>query len=677
MRSTARELPRGVATRDSDIAAQGSGSACEALRERDAEARVAVRVALAAEGRRDDPNGRRQAGALSAAFRRGHQPAGAAAEPRSRPVLARPGEGEPDSFYRLSFFSGAGYTRGMAQKVHNELNLLFPDGVESDARKLSDLTIQDLALDRVARAITGGGADFESIAKVLGQSETDVRVIGFRQEILRDLMAHADLARAFERVIPYIDEITRFVRTSKETDSPLLTAVWRIGELEMYSLVVNDLADTIAGLQQPLMSEGLQALADRLEQIRAEESYQTLQRELPDLLAGIRKRQSLTLGVNLDDKLRPVEATILSVNEHSFRSESMLSSFLKQVKPEYRTHTPLHQTMKDAQGKYSTKIPLSPLFMDLNEILKSLVKPLNRTVESYLSINSRFLRRLRRDFAFYLGALQLQRKFAAAGIATCFPDILPENRGRSEITGFVNLQLALTVIESAAPGHSLVPNDAVFDTEAGFYLLTGPNQGGKTTYIQGIGLIFACAQAGLFVPAESARIIPTDYILTHFPAEERGRLTTGRLSEEMERLDEIFGRVTSRSLVILNETFSSTSPGEATRLAEDIVLGLRMIGARGVFATHLHDLALRISQLNEMVKGPNRIASLVAQIEPGTGDDSTAGEDGAAHSDQGAKRSYRIVPAAPEGRSFALDIARKHRLSLDDLQRRLRDRVAR
>ncbi|MFW6362672.1 MAG: MutS-related protein [Spirochaeta sp.] len=567
----------------------------------------------------------------------------------------------------------------MEQELNNELNLLFPDGVKSNARSLSDLTIQDLALDRVARAITGGGADYESIAKVLGRSETDAGIIGFRQEILRDLMAHPDLALAFERVIPYIDEITRFVRTSRETDSPLLTAVWRIGELEMYSLVVNDLSDTIAGLERPLESAGLQALTARLNEIRAEESFQTLQVELPELLAGIRKRQSLTLGVNLDDKLRPVEATILSVNEHPFRSESILGGFLKQVKPEYRTHTPLHQTLKDEQGKYSTKIPLSPLFMDLNEILKSLVKPLNRTVESYLSINSRFLRRLRRDFAFYLGALQLQRKFAAAGIATCFPEILPADSERSEITGFVNLQLALTVAESAKPGHGLVPNDAVFDHDAGFYLLTGPNQGGKTTFIQGLSLIFACAQAGLFVPAESARIVPADHILTHFPSEERGRLTTGRLSEELERLDEIFGRVTSHSLVILNETFSSTSPGEATRLAEDIVLGLRMIGARGVFATHLHELALRIPQLNEMVHGPNRIASLVAQIEQAdeaAGPERTSDPHTAAEDDQApARRSYRIIPAPPEGRSFALDIARKHRLSLEDLQSRLRDRL--
>lgn len=102
-----------------------------------------------------------------------------------------------------------------------------------------------------------------------------------------------------------------------------------------------------------------------------------------------------------------------------------------------------------------------------------------------------------------------------------------------------------------------------------------------------------------------------------------------------------------------------------------------MIGARGVFATHLHELALRIPQLNEAVAGPRRIASLVAQIEPGTGEVDDLPPEAAELADQQAnpaKRSYRIVPAPPQGRSFALDIARKHRLSLEDIQQRLRDR---
>lgn len=371
----------------------------------------------------------------------------------------------------------------MAEPATPELNLMFPAGRESSARPVSELTRQDLALDRVARAITGGGSQFETIEKILGSLESDPEILHFRQAVLQDLMSHPGLAAAFERAIPYIDEITRFVRTSKETDSPLLAAVWRIGELEMYSLVVNDLADTIASLDTPLVSRGLQSLAERLAAIRAEESYQTLQQELPELLAGIKKRKSLTLGVNLDDKLRPVEATILSVNDHAYKEGSMLGGFLKQVRPEYRTHAPLHQTLKDAQGNYSTKIPLSPLFGDLNEILRGLIKPLNRAIEGYLSINSRFLRRMRRDFAFYLGALQLQQRFAAVGIPTCFPEILSPEDDRTEIRGFVNLQLALTAVDPPKPGHGLVPNDAVFDADAGYYLLTGPNQGGEKTHI--------------------------------------------------------------------------------------------------------------------------------------------------------------------------------------------------
>ncbi|GAB6091633.1 MutS-related protein [Spirochaeta dissipatitropha] len=548
----------------------------------------------------------------------------------------------------------------MGDTASAELRLLYPAGKKSSGHEISKLSLSDLAVDRLARAICRSGPDHESVVKILGRLETDPGIIEYRQAVFHDLMNYPQLCAAIEEAIPLIDEITRFVRTARESDAPLLTAVWRIGELEMYSDAVNILGDCFESLSSPPKSEGLIALSEKIREIRQDAAFQSLQKELPHLLAGIRRRKSLTIGVNLDDKLRPVEATILSVNEQAFTEGSILGGFLKQVKPEFRTHAPIHQTLKNAQGQYSTQVPLAPMFADLNEILKSLIKPMNRTLESYLSLNTAFLRELRQDFSFFLGGLKLMQRLQDAGISCCFPSI-EASGSNTVISDFVNLQLALTASEKSREPMQLIPNDALFDHNAGYYLLTGPNQGGKTTYIQGLALVFICAQAGLFAPASSARIVPADHVLTHFPSEERGALTTGRLSEELERLDEIFQAVSPNSLVLLNETFSSTSPGEASRLAEDIVLGLRMIGARGVFATHLHELALRIPELNSMVDGPSPIASLVAQISAHSGKEEEA-----------AERSFRIVRAEPEGRSFALDIARKYRLSLEDLQERLK-----
>lgn len=548
----------------------------------------------------------------------------------------------------------------MDETASAELRLLFPAGKKSSAHEISSISLSDLAIDRLARAICHSGPDHDAVQKILGRLETDPDTIRYRQTVFHDLIEHPQLSKALEQAIPLIDEITRFVRTARESDAPLLTTVWRIGELEMYRDAVNILGDCFDSLISPLKSEGLLALSDKITELRQDAAFQSLQKELPHLLAGIRKRKSLTIGVNLDDKLRPVEATILSVNEQAFTEGSVLGGFLKQVKPEFRTHAPIHQTLKNAQGQYSTQVPLAPMFADLNEILKSLIKPMNRTLEAYLSLNTSFLRVLRQDFSFFLGGLRLMQRLQDAGISCCFPSIEAAG-GNTVISGFVNLQLALTASEKSREPMELIPNDALFDHRAGYYLLTGPNQGGKTTYIQGLALVFICAQAGLFVPAASASIVPADHILTHFPSEERGALTTGRLSEELERLDEIFQAVSPNSLVLLNETFSSTSPGEASRLAEDIVLGLRMVGARGVFATHLHELALKISELNALVEGPSRIASLVAQINEHSG-----------NGDEAAERSFRIIPAEPEGRSFALDIARKYRLSLEDLQERLK-----
>jgi DNA mismatch repair protein MutS len=125
----------------------------------------------------------------------------------------------------------------------------------------------------------------------------------------------------------------------------------------------------------------------------------------------------------------------------------------------------------------------------------------------------------------------------------------------------------------------------------------------------------------------------------------------------------VVAHATRHSLVLLNESLSSTSPGEGLYLARDVVRALMLLGARAIFATHLHELAENLHALNaEMAgqgRGDTRAISLVAMTA----------KDG-----DGARRTYHIVPAPPMGLSFARDIASQYGISFEQLQRALAER---
>ncbi len=299
-----------------------------------------------------------------------------------------------------------------------------------------------------------------------------------------------------------------------------------------------------------------------------------------------------------------------------------------------------------------------------------------RVLNRYLLVNTSILRRLQADAAFFLGAASLFKELASAGLPVCKPSILsPEDRELRTLN-FYNVLLAMRLLEKKLltnrddggqeatdriEKNEIVLNDAEFDGNARLQILTGPNQGGKTTYTQGIGVLHVLAQCGLYVPAETATLSPADEIVTHFPAEEKGQLATGRLGEEAERFAGIFETITDRSVVLLNESLTSTSPGEGEYLAEDIVRALSVLGARGIFATHLHGLADRVASLNDSTDGRSRLGSLVAGVEERL--DSAA-----------AIRTFHIRKGAPGGKSFASDIASQYGISFEQLTDRLRRR---
>jgi DNA mismatch repair protein MutS len=227
--------------------------------------------------------------------------------------------------------------------------------------------------------------------------------------------------------------------------------------------------------------------------------------------------------------------------------------------------------------------------------------------------------------------------------------------------------------ESKPAAHGIVLNDVHFGEEGRVFVLTGPNRGGKTTFTQAVGLSHVLYQAGLLVPGTRARLSPVDAILTHFPMAEEYSLEAGRLGEEAQRLAAIFRRATPHSLILLNESLFSTSPGESLYLARDVVRALRYLGTRAIYATHLHELAANVEEINQQTPGEGRVASLVATV-----DRVAPGEGGAEHcsgDNDIARPTFRIETGPPMGLSYARQIATRYGISFEQLANTIDRRV--
>ena len=127
----------------------------------------------------------------------------------------------------------------------------------------------------------------------------------------------------------------------------------------------------------------------------------------------------------------------------------------------------------------------------------------------------------------------------------------------------------------------------------------------------------------------------------------------GRLDEEAARLSAIFGQAGPDSLILLNEVLAGTNGIEGLALAQDVVRGLRLLGARAIYVTHLHDLASRVDEINTQTVGDARIGSLVSEIEL-----DAAGKE---------VRTFRIRPGLPASSSYASAIAEQHGISFPQL----------
>ena len=508
-----------------------------------------------------------------------------------------------------------------------------------DAPTIDMFVLEELGLDEILHLKSRDLCEFVT---------ADPAVIAHRMDVFEDMLTFPELSTTLNRLIPILTDIMELRRLEAdqgEGDSYLES----LTEIELYISAVSTLHEGLSPMAGKLKSSAFSQLAERIGELATSDYYRELNEKLEELTNRVRDIRSVTIGVNLDAQLRPTSAGVLSVNPEPFRSGDVLEKILRlNFKDDQYTCianlVPFNKRQSENQ-----KTALSLAFNSaINDVYKQSLRSWKRIIQTYVLENTDFLLNLMPEIEFLVKGTAFLRILKDKGIALCRPEIVLDTP-TFIAKDLYNPCVAIKVDDE------IVPNDVFFDSnDALIFVLTGPNRGGKSVITCAIGLGQVMMQLGMFVPAKEARISLADGIFTHFPTGAEDTIDKGRLGEECDRLSEIFDCVTPRSLVLLDESFSSTGSYEGSYIASEVLAGLSIVGCRCLFATHLHELAAEIERINAQAtaQGGVKIDTLVAGIDEG-------------------QRSFKIYRAKPDGKSYARDIAQRYGLTYDNILKKI------
>lgn len=466
--------------------------------------------------------------------------------------------------------------------------------------------VADLELDTLVQAMAADDSYLAQVARqgLLSGLNTDPDTIRYRQGVLKDCLAQEAVVRGMYRVaVEAIEAPPRrwLAIVSRYPEGILQDGVRLLRVLMAHLAELRGLVDAQAG---PFESDGFRALFARLSEELPDSYFQAVDA----LLDELRFRDGLLLSAELGPGNQGVGYVL---RRQPLGSGTWLQRLLRRDPQGYT----FRLADRDEAGAKA-----------LRQIRERGVNTVANAVAQSCDHVQGFFRRLRQELGFYLGGVNLYRALTRLGLPICWPT---PAAGPVRTHRCVELQDPCLALTMARP---VVGNCLAADGIVGV-VVTGANQGGKSTFLRSIGVAQVMMQAGLFVTAEAFAADVCHGLYTHYRREEDATVHRGKLEEELARMSDIVTALTPRSMVLLNESFAATNEREGSEIARQVVGALVDAGVKVFYVTHLQEFALRLWE-----QGRPEVLFLVAERR----------EDG--------QRTFRVLPGAPQGTSYGVDL---------------------
>ena len=524
----------------------------------------------------------------------------------------------------------------------DHFRLLYPDGIEPSGRNAfpDHEFIRTLQIDQM---VSIGREGYRGIPDLQLERffSCDPVVLRYRAEIIEEIAASEPLQQLIADALPMIRDVYEMRKVLNHGDGSLESGLSSTRYIEQYI----ELVELFRQRLEPLapQSAGLRRLKDEILARSESEDFKALRRHLEDLDTRIGRIKSITLGLNLDGNLHVTDAGLVSINTAPFRPSSLMDRLLGRSGRDPMVCMSGFASIAKSSRDDERQALDSAVHRALDVVFAKVIRSWEPVINQYYHDETRFIVELMDDLRLLSAAVHLLMELRAHGCRFCRPVIRPVQDRALHLHNVYNPMLALKV-----SGEPIVANDFDYDENGRFYLVTGPNHGGKSIFCYSIGMAQALFQLGLPVPAERAEMSPVTGIYTHFPTSDEDNYGKGRLESECARISAILPRLRDTDLFLMDESFSSTSLLEGSYIAGEVLSAISEIGCGGVYVTHIHELTQRVRELSV---GPGKLDNLVAQMQ--------SVSDGT--------RSYRVLRTTPDGLSYARDIARKYGLSREEI----------
>jgi DNA mismatch repair protein MutS len=482
----------------------------------------------------------------------------------------------------------------------------------------------DLHLDQVLSSLIAGREEYE-LAHYFYRALHDVEAVHYRHHVLKDL-EHEPVREAVLGFAHGMHQMRQCHVLLENLYHRLQKQRWYLESVSIYCDSVQTFGDRLAALT--INSRGFAALREYLAAYVASESFKSLvheTRELKDELAAV------TYAVQLKGS---------RVRVSRYEGEADMSEEVERTFAKFK-----RGAVKNYRIRFGESAAMNHVEERIIELVARLHPETFGKLDAFCVRHSRYLDEtiggFDREVQFYLAYVDYIEPLKAAGLRFTYPRV--SARAKEErVDDTFDLALARKLIAEAS---TVVANDFHLSDPERILVVTGPNNGGKTTFARTYGQLHYLASLGLPVPGRDARLFLPDQIYTHFEREEDVETLRGKFEDELVRIREILEEATSVSVLVMNETFGSTTLRDALLVGGEVMRQIIALDALCVFVTFVDELA----SLSDST------VSMMSTVMP----------------DDPAVRTYKVVRKPADGLAYAAAIAEKYGLTYQTLRRRI------